>query len=307
MARLGTWLHKRRLLALRSAPARRSLIVLLLGTALPGLLSAAVAAMLPGCAVDNRLGPTLGQALVDGPVRSYASQQALAVAREALSLAEAARSDAGAPRDLPSARAGWVATRLAYDRGAAFFFVAAPDLNQALDGRFDDPLATTGLRRLEPILYSAQPIDANQLEYLGRNLASAGVALAGAMPDPARAVGLAGLLGSMSAQAAVVGTKLDGSDSPYAAVSHRSIEQNLIGLQAMYLALSPAVQNADAALHDQISALFVRLLMQVQGQPSVDTVRNKVGFLRDCDALSTALLSIGNALGLTVSAPVDVT
>lgn len=295
MARLGGCPLKQLSLDTRGARTCLSLIALLL------------AAALPGCAVDNRLGLTLGQALVDGPVRSYASEQALAVAREALSLADATRNEAGVPSDLPKARTTWLATRLAYDRGSAFFFVATPELNQALDGRFDDPLARTGLRRLEPILYSMQPVPASQLEYLGRELASAGVALSNAAPDPARAVPLATLLGSMSAQAAVVGTKLDGSDSPYAAVSHRSIEENLRGLQAIYEALAPAVQVADAALHEQISTLFARLLTQIQGQPSVDAVRNKVAFLRDCDALSSALLAIGHALGLTVSAPVDVT
>lgn len=295
MARLGGCLLKQLSLDTRRGRTGLAAITLLL------------AAVLPGCAVDNRLGLAVGQALVDGPVRSYASVQALAVAREALSLADAAHNDAGAPRDLVAARTTWLATRLAYDRGAAFFFIATPELNQAIDGRFDDPLAATGLRRLEPILYSTQPVSASQLEYLGRELASAGVALSNATADPARAVPLASLLGSMSAQAAVVGTKLDGSDSPYAAASHRSIAENLLGLQAIYGALSPAVQSADAALHDQITTLFARLLGQIQGQPSVDAVRNKVAFLRDCDALSSALLAIGHALGLTVSAPVDVT
>lgn len=295
MGRLGTWLHMQS--SQRRAAGRISLSPLWL----------LFLAFSSGCAVDNRLGAALAQALVDGPMRSYAAQQATEVAREALRLADAAQSDMGAPRDLPATRAAWLSTRLAYDRGAAFFFVAVPELNQALDGRFDDPLAATGLRRLEPVLYSPQPIRASHLEYLGQKLASAGVALANATPDPARTVNLSALLGSLSAQAAVMGTKLDGSDSPYAGASHQSIEHNLLGLQAMYLALSPAVVNADPALHEQLSTLFERLLKQIQGQPSVDAVRNKAAFLRDCDALSTALLSVGAALGLLVSAPVDVT
>lgn len=295
MVRLGRLRHNHRPL---------STTLMRLGLPLLGLL---LSALVSGCAVDNRLGPALGQALLEGPVRTYATQQATEVAREALTLAEATYAEMGAPRDLAAARSAWLATRLAYDRGAPFFFVAAPELNQALDGRFDDPLAATGLRRLEPVLFSAQPISASHLEDLGRQLRNAGIALANAMPDPARMVGLAALLGSMSAQAAVVGTKLDGSDSPYAAASHLSIEQNLLGLQAMYLALSPAVKSADPALHDQLTALFAGLLQQIHGQPSVDAVRNKVRFLRDCDALSSALVAIGAALGLTVSAPVDVT
>lgn len=264
-------------------------------------------ALVAGCAADNRLGPTLGQALVDGPIRTYASEQATQIARAALSLSVATQQELGAPRDLMAARAGWRTVRLAYDRGAAFFFVVSPALNQALDGRFDDPLATTGLRQLEPALFASNMPDARRVEALGQALAVSAVALSNATPNVANAVTLSGLLGSLSAQAAVVATKLDGSDSPYAGASHLSIEQNLIGLQAMYHALAPAVERADPALHERVESLLSALLAQMQGQPSVDAVRNKVAFLRDCGDLSAAFLAIGTALGLSVSAPVDVT
>lgn len=270
-------------------------------------LACGLAALAVGCGVDNRLGPSLGQALVDGPIRAYASEQATQIARDALSLSSATQQEMGAPRDLMAARAGWLAVRLGYDRGAAFFFVATPELNQALDGRFDDPLASTGLRQLEPALFASGPLDAQRIERLGQALAVSAVALANATPSPGSAVALSGLLGSLSAQAAVVATKLDGSDSPYAGASHRSIEHNLLGLQAMYQALAPAVESADPALHARTTALLTSLLSHVQGQPSVDSVRNKVAFLRDCGELSAAFLAIGTALGLSVSAPVDVT
>ncbi len=270
-----------------------------------GSLGLSVAAV--GCAPDNRLGPSLGQALVDGPIRAYASEQAMLIARASLPLAASTQISMGTPRDLMAARAGWRSVRLAYDRGAAFFFVATPALNQALDGRFDDPLATTGLRQLEPALFSSAALDAARIERLGQALATSAVALSNATPDPTNAVTLSALLGSLSAQAAVVATKLDGSDSPYAGASHLSIEHNLVGLQAMYQALAPAVERADPVLHQRATDLLAALLAQVQGLPSVDAVRNKVAFLRDCGELSTAFLAMGTALGLSVSAPVDVT
>lgn len=260
-----------------------------------------------GCGPDNRLGLSVGQALVDGPIRIYASQQAVQVALSARSLSLATQEEMGMPRDRLAAREHWLAVRLAYDLGSAFFFVATPDLNQALDGRFDDRLATHGLRQLEPLLFSNTPPDAVRLDRLGQSLLQAGVALSNATPNPANAVTLSAFLGSLSAQAAVAATKLDGSDSPYAGVSHRSIESNLLGLQAMYLALAPAVQNADPDLHARIVGLLTALLSQVQGVAGVDGVVNKVAFLRSCGDLSAAFLAIGTALGLSVAAPVDVT
>ena len=221
-----------------------------------------LSALVSGCAVDNRLGPALGQALLEGPVRTYATQQATEVAREALTLAEATYDEMGNPRDLASARLAWLATRLAYDRGAPFSSSRRPSLIR-LDGRFDDPLAATGLRRLEPVLFSAQPISASHLEDLGRQLRSAGVALANAMPDPARQVGLAAPSAACRRRRRWSAPSSMAPDSPYAAASHLSIEQNLLGLQAMYLALSPAVKSADPALHDQLTALFAGLLQQI--------------------------------------------
>ena len=43
----------------------------------------------------------------------------------------------------------------------------------------------------------------------------------------------------------------------------QAVRDYLLGLQAMYLALSPAVQSADPALHDQLTALFAGLLGSV--------------------------------------------
>lgn len=259
------------------------------------------------CGVDNRTGAGLAQALLDGPVRGYVAQQATAVAGAAIALEQATALAGGGMADLPAAQDAWRRARLAYDRGAALPPLIAPDLDQAIDGRFDNPLATTGLRIMESALFGTPPGAPAVLARFGSNLAAAAIPLPQAVMDTGRAVTIGALIGNMSAIAAVAATKLDGSDSPYAGLSHLSIEGNLIGLQTLYDLLSPPVQHADPALDQRIRDLFSALLAQLAGRASVDDVRDKVGFLRRCGELSQAILTIGTALGLSVTAPVDVT
>lgn len=256
-----------------------------------------------GCAQDNRTGPALLQALVEGPLRTDAAQAAQAVSRAAQRMDVLTLGMI----DQAGAQQAWRSARLSYDRAAAVFFVLSPALNSAIDGRFDDVLSSTGLRRMEPILFSPQPLQAAELRRHATAFRMAAEALPFAVMDTRLAVQGAEVLGSMAATAAVVATKLDGSDSPYAEMSHLSMQENLRGLQAQYHVMSALVAAARPGLDARILALFAQLLAQIEGVPSVAAVPDKVGFLARCAALSQALTEIGDALGLQVTAPVDVT
>jgi iron uptake system EfeUOB component EfeO/EfeM len=256
-----------------------------------------------GCAVDNRLGADAANALVSGPVRDYAIAQAASAASACLAIEQAL---AVPVPDLPAGRAAWIDARVAYDRGAAMFFMAAPGVDRVVDGRLDDPLTVTGLRLIERPLFGTPTGSNAELFRMSTSMAAGAVELPAVLTD-AGSLNADALLGSMAAIAAVAATKLDGSDSPFAGQSHRSIENNLRGLQVMYGILAPLVESADPRLNEQIRALLASLRAQIEGVPSVDAVPDKLTFLRRCADLSQALLGVGTALGIAVSAPVDVT
>jgi hypothetical protein len=266
-------------------------------------LATAAVLGLVACGIDNRVGADAANALVSGPVRDYAIIQGATAATACLQIEGALTA---APIDVATARAGWVEARLAYDRAAALFFIAVPEIDRIVDGRLDDPLTVTGLRFLEQPLFGTPLGSPSQLSRIGITMAAGAVRLPSALGD-ATGLSAEALIGSMAAQAAVVATKLDGSDSPHAGQSHASIANNLLGLQVMYGSLSPLVSAADPALDARIRELLTSLRAQIDGVANVDAVRDKLTFLRGCSELSQALLNVGRALGISVSAPVDVT
>jgi iron uptake system EfeUOB component EfeO/EfeM len=257
-----------------------------------------------GCALDNRTGPALANAVAATSCRDLGAAEATRLARASARLQAALADD---PQDLAAARTEWAAARAAYDRGAAVFLTAAPDLWPAVDGRLDDPLVGSGLRVLEAALFGQPPAPPPILHAQGAALADATTRLARAVLDPARPIHAAVLISSMAAVAGVAATKADGSDSPYAGLSHKSLEQDLAGLQALYAPFSPLVARADPALDARVTGLLAGLRAQVRGLSSVDALPDKIRFLRGCADLSQALLQLGPALGLVVQAPVDVT
>lgn len=259
---------------------------------------------LPACAAENRTGPEAAAALTNGAMRDYAVEQATQVGHAALLLADAV---AGSAPDVAAAQAAWSTARAAYDRGAPIFLAAAPELDFLLDGRFDSPLARTGLRQMERAVFGKPPGTVEELRFFAATYLDAAKRLPGQVGDGGRVLSASAVIGNLSAVCAVAATKLDGSDSPYAGQSHRSIENNLVGLQALYAPLSPLVQAADPELDRRTSELFAALLAQIRGVSSVDEVTDKVGFLRRIADLSQALLSVGTAVGLSATAPVDVT
>lgn len=255
----------------------------------------------PGCAVDERTGKALADALAGGPVRDYASAQADVVAQTCLVLQQQSAPDNGSPPDLPGAKKSWLTARAAYDRGVAVFTVVAPELAFQLDGPLDDSLATTGLRQMERVLFGTPAAPTAEVARLAQALGGAAVSLHTAVPDSNRPVDAASCLGSMAATAAQLATKFDGSISPYADAALLSVENNLLGLQAMYAILAPLVHSGDAGLDESIGDLLQGLLAQVRSYASVDSVTDKRGFLRQCAELSLALRQVGKVLGLSVT------
>ena len=261
---------------------------------------AASLALCFGCAVDERTGSALADALAGGPVRDYASAQADIVAATCLVMQQQVTPPSGTPPELVSAQESWRKARAAYDRGVAGFLVVAPELDFQLDGKMDDSFARSGLRPVELALFSAPP--GSELPRLTQKLSDAAIALHLEVPDPGRPLTAAALIGSMSAVAGQLAAKFDGSASPYAGASLLSVQSNLVGLSAMYEILAPLVRGADAALDQRISALLKELLTQVTALQSLDEVMDKTRYLRQCAALAQALLQIGPALQLAVTA-----
>ncbi len=255
-----------------------------------------------GCAVDERTGPALADALADGPVRDYASRQADTVAHTSLVLQEQAAQLRGPGPQLAAAQQSWLKARAAYERGAPVFLVVAAELDFQLDGHLDDALARTGLRLLEGALFATPPAAAAELERLTGALSESALALHQAVADHARPLPATALLGSMAAVASLLATRFDGSLSPYAGASLLAVENSLLGLQQVYAILAPLVAAADAALDAQLAALLAELLAQVRALPSLESIPDKTVLLRKCDALSQGLRRLGTVLGLSVSA-----
>src|SRR5581483_9229201 len=110
-----------------------------------------------GCAVDERTGRALADALAGGPIRDYAARQADTLAETSVVLQRQAAPGEGGMSDLDAARMSWLKARAAYDRGVAVFLVVAPELDFQLDGHLDDAFARTGLRLVERALFGAPP------------------------------------------------------------------------------------------------------------------------------------------------------
>lgn len=258
-----------------------------------------------GCAVENRTGALAAAALLETEVRPFAAEQAQQLAQAAVGLHHTLTAPAGP--ELPAARGYWQVARGRYDQASTVCLLLAPALDLRLDGRFDNPLALGGLRQLERALFAQPRADDATLQQLAQAFRDDSLQLPGALSDTRQTLDPAQLLTTMSAVVAVVGTKADGSDSPYAGTAHLAIQNNLSGLQHMYTVLSPLVRAADAALDAQVLELFGALQQQVAGLSTVDALVDKVLFLRRCAELSQALLRVNTALGLVATAAVDVT
>lgn len=261
----------------------------------------ALVAGIANCAVEERTGRALADALADGPVRDYASVQADLLLTTCFALRTQAAPESGTSLDLPGAQQSWRTARAAYERGVAVFLAVAADLDFALDGHLDDRLARTGLRHLEPALFGAALAPPAELDRLTAALVDAAAALHVAVADHGRELSGPALVASMAAVASVVATKFDGSASPYAGAALLAVEHDLIGLQAVYAILSPLIRGADAELDQRITLLLRQLLEKVRTYSSPDAIADKASLLRECDELSQALQQVGTVLGFTIT------
>lgn len=255
-----------------------------------------------GCAPENRTGGAIATALASGPVRAWAAERSLGMLDASLQLDGALRA-----QDLPTARASWLEARVVYDEVQPVALAAAPELDLLIDGRFDNPLTQTGLRLLEQGLFSQPPASSDELLRLGASLRQGASLLPQALGDPKRTLDAGALLSTMSALVAVMATKADGSDSPYAGTAHLSIQHNLDGLRTIYEQLAGPVRAADPSLDERIRADVDALTEQVRGLQSTDLIADKLRFLRRCEALSQSLIDATAALGLGATTAIDVT
>lgn len=255
-----------------------------------------------GCAPENRTGGAIATALASGPVRAWAAERSLALLDASLELDGALRA-----QDMTEARASWLAARIVYDEVQPVALAAAPELDLLIDGRFDNPLTQSGLRLIEQGLYSLPTPSSDELLRLGAALRQGAGQLPQALGDPKRTLDAGALLSTMSALVAVMATKADGSDSPYAGTAHLSIQHNLDGIRAIYERLAEPVRVADPALDERIRADIDALTEQVRGLQSTDLIADKLRFLRRCEALSQSLIDVTGALGLGATTAIDVT
>jgi hypothetical protein len=252
----------------------------------------------PGCAVEERTGKALADAVAAGPARDYAGARADALAESCLEMYQKVAPDGGGPADLAGAQLAFARARAAHDSGVAVFLIVAPELEAQLEGEADDPLAVTGLPVAERALFATPPAPAAEQARATALLRDAALALHRTLPAGGQPADAAALVGSLAAVAARVANKLDGSSSLYAGAARLSVESNLVGVQALYGLLAPLVQGADAARDQQITALLQQLLAQIRAVASLDELPDKAQLLRECAALSQALSGIAPLLGL---------
>lgn len=265
------------------------------------LLSLFFSTLCQGCAVDPRTSAALADALVDGPIRTYAAAQSDTAAQTCMLLQKQAAPSGGAMPELAAAQTSWRKARAAYDRGVALFLIAAPEYSFELDGPPDDVFAIGGLRQVERALFAQPTAPAAELTALTLALRDSAIKLH--LAASSRPVNAAGLVGSMSALASLLATKLDGSATPYAGAADAvaSAQNSLVGLQAMYAILSPVVQGADPLLDERLTTALHELLEQLRALPSLDLLADKPRYLRQCAALSIAIADLGRALGFPVT------
>jgi len=258
-----------------------------------------------GCSTDNRVAKDAAVTVLSTTIRDQAVLSAEVVAKACLDL-EWSLQLVGA-QNVPGAQSAWIRARLAYDHGSALFKLAAPELDALIDGELDTPLTRVGLRKLEQPLFGKPTADGLTLNQGAQGLAAAAVRLPSAMADTSRALDIGAFWGTLSGLAVVSGTKLDGSDSPFAGQSLASARALLEGIAASYEPLSGLLQPIDAALDTQIHQLLSDLLGQLRGVSSTDQLADKALFLRRSADLGQALLRVAKALGSQTSAVVDVT
>lgn len=269
----------------------------------PLLMGLLFSTLAPGCAPDPRTSSALADALVGGPIRTYAGLQANTVAETCLVLQMQVVPDENGLIDLAAAQSSWRKARLAYDRGEPLFLVVAPELDFEIDGPPGDVFAVGGLRQVERALFSQPVASAEQLALLTQDLRDSTIELHLAVDEGVRPTSAPGLVSSMAALASLLATRIDGSGSPYAGAADAvaSAQNSLLGIQAMYGELSPVVQGDAPELDVEITTHLRDMLGELSGLTSFDQLADKPAYLRQCAELSIAISGLGKALGFPVT------
>lgn len=192
--------------------------------------------------------------------------------------------------DLEAAKAAWIAARVGWERGETFLGEYFPDADEAIDSW---PDAEAGFHAVEPILFKAGDIEgAKELTAkLRADVRALEAAFAEQAFDPQ------GLANGLAGIAFEIGdAKVDGGESPFAGTSLADMQDNLVGIEALYsLSFAPAVTAADPALHRRIVSRMVAL-GKALAAASIETLdRSRVMALSEQLAgdLQDAALAVG--------------
>jgi iron uptake system component EfeO len=192
--------------------------------------------------------------------------------------------------DLEAAKAAWIAARVGWERGETFLGEYFPDADEAIDS-WPDPEA--GFHAVEPILFKAGDVEGARTltKALLADVKALEAAFAGQAFD---AQGLANGLAGIAFE--IGDAKADGGESPFAGTSLSDMQDNMIGIEALYgLSFAPALRAADPALHARIVDRMIELVaaLQVASIEALDQTRVAALSERLAGDLQDAALTLG--------------
>lgn len=163
----------------------------------------------------------------------------------------AAKVSAG---DLSGARRAWIAARRGWERGETFLAEYFPASDEAIDTW---PDADSGFHAIEPILFEVG--DAGKAGELADKLVADVKELQ--MNFAESKLDAQGLMNGMAGIAFEIGdAKVDGGESPFAGTSLLDMQDNMLGIEALYaLSFADTVKDRDAELHARIMRRMISL------------------------------------------------
>ena len=192
--------------------------------------------------------------------------------------------------DLEAAKAAWIAARVGWERGETFLGESFPDADEAIDS-WPDPEA--GFHAVEPILFKAGDVEGARTltKALLADVKALEAAFAGQAFD---AQGLANGLAGIAFE--IGDAKADGGESPFAGTSLSDMQDNLIGIEALYgLSFASALRASEPALHTRIVGRMIELSAALR-VPSIEALdQSRVAALSERLAgdLQDAALALG--------------
>ena len=193
--------------------------------------------------------------------------------------------------DLEAAKAAWIAARVGWERGETFLGEYFPVADEAID---DWPDAESGFHAVEPILFKGGDVQGARA-LTGKLLADVRTLEAAFAGQAFDAQGLANGLAGIAFE--IGDAKADGGESPFAGTSLSDMQDNLIGIEALYsLTFAPAVAEADGDLHRRIVTSTVEL-GEALAAPSIEVLERSL-VMALSERLAGDLQDAALALGL---------